>query len=209
MFLGRYSIRPLFIIFTILCAVFFERCAEPENEQKNDNPSYTNTLGSESIGDGSTGSIEKYFYNFDDAIDASFFIYNGSRFDYTYDKYRQIFNDDPLALSMRNFPDYLLNVSPDSTHFLTRYTIDTLVIGSDTVTSEIGKIVPDSILLSSSQFMNLESIEWDLDAEPSLQRYRLRNSDWVQADTMLYYADTFDVVAYWAVLDTPLIQEGI
>ena len=87
MFLGRYSIRPLFIIFTILCAVFFERCAEPENEQKNDNPSYTNTLGSESIGDGSTGSIEKYFYNFDDAISASFFRYGESRFNTSYDQY--------------------------------------------------------------------------------------------------------------------------
>ena len=64
MFLGKYSIRPLFIIFLLLCAVFFERCAEPENEQKNDNPSYTSTLSSESIGNGSTGSIEKYFYNF-------------------------------------------------------------------------------------------------------------------------------------------------
>ena len=188
---------------------FFQSCAEPDTSEEIVTVGPNSTLSNETIGNGETGPVEEYFYNFDDAIDASFFIYNGSRFDYTYDKYRQIFNDDPPALSMRNFPDYLLNVSPDSTHFLTRYTIDTLVIGSDTVTSEIGKIVPDSILLSSSQFKNLESIEWDLDAEPSLQRYRLRNSDWVQADTMLYYADTFDVVAYWAVLDTPLIQEGI
>ena len=169
----------------------------------------TTTLGSENIGDGSNGLVDKYFYDFDDAINATFFMYGGSRFDYTYDKYRQIFNDDPPPMTMANFPDHLLNVSPDSTHFLTRYTIDTLVVGGDTVTSEIGKIVPDSVQLFSSQFKNLESIEWDLDAEPSLQRYRLRNSDWVQADTMLYYSDTFDVVAYWAVLDTPLIQEGI
>ena len=72
----------------------------------------------------------------------------------------------------------------------------------------IDKIVEDSLVLSSSQFKNLESIEWDFDAEPSLQRYRLRNSAWVQEDTMLYYADTFDVKSYWAVVDTPLIDDG-
>ena len=208
MFLGRYSIRPLFIIFTILCAVFFERCAEPENEQKNDNPSYTNTLGSESIGDGSTGSIEKYFYNFDDAISAAFFRYRESRFNTSYDQYLSTYPYPPDSLTMKNFPDYLLDVSPDSTQFVVRHSIDTLVIGQDTITSDIGRVVQDSLQLFSSQFKNLESIEWDLDAEPSLQRYRLRNSAWVQKDTMLYYADTFDVKAYWAVLDTPLIEDG-
>ena len=82
------------------------------------------------------------------------------------------------------------------------------MIGDDTVTSDIGKIVEDSLVLSSSQFKNLESIEWDFEAEPALQRYRLRNSSWVQEDTMLYYADTFDVKSYWAVVDTPLIDDG-
>jgi len=208
MFLGKYSIRPLFIIFMLLCAVFFERCAEPENEQKNDNPSYTSTLSSESIGNGSTGSIEKYFYNFDDAISASFFRYGESRFNTSYDQYLSTYPYPPDSLTMKNFPDYLLDVSPDSTQFVVRHSIDTLVIGQDTITSDIGRVVQDSLQLSSSQFKNLESIEWDLDAEPSLQRYRLRNSAWVQKDTMLYYADTFDVKAYWAVLDTPLIEDG-
>ena len=109
---------------------------------------------------------------------------------------------------MKNFPDYLLDVSPDSIQFAVRNPIDTLVIGADTITSDIGRIVEDSLVLSSSQFKNLESIEWDFDAEPSLQRYRLRNSAWVQEDTMLYYADTFDVKSYWAVVDTPLIDDG-
>ena len=99
-------------------------------------------------------------------------------------------------------------MAPDSIQFVVRHPIDTLVIGTDTITSDIGKIVEDSLVLSSSQFKNLESIEWDFDAEPSLQRYRLRNSAWVQEDTMLYYADTFDVKSYWAVVDTPLIDDG-
>ena len=70
---------------------------------------------------------------------------------------------------MKNFPDYLLDVAPDSIQFVVRHPIDTLVIGADTITSDIGKIVEDSLVLSSSQFKNLESIEWDFDAEPSLQ----------------------------------------
>jgi hypothetical protein len=111
-------------------------------------------------------------------------------------------------MTMKNFPDYLLDISPDSGQFLIRNPIDTLVIASDTITSDIGKIVQDSISLVSSQFKNLESIDWDLEAEPSLQRYRLRNSGWVQADTLIYYADTFDVKSYWAVVDTPLIDNG-
>ena len=125
-----------------------------------------------------------------------------------YDKYITSYPYPPDNMIMKNFPDYLLDVAPDSIQFVVRHPIDTLVIGADTITSDIGKIVEDSLVLSSSQFKNLESIEWDFDAEPSLQRYRLRNSAWVQEDTMLYYADTFDVKSYWAVVDTPLIDDG-
>ena len=35
------------------------------------------------------------------------------------------------------------------------------------------------------------------------------NSDWVVSDTMLYYSDTFDVSAYWAIVDTPFIESGL
>ena len=209
MFLSKYSIRTLPIISALICcAGFFQSCAEPDNEEKTDFSSYISTLSSEFVGDGSTGSIEKYFYNFDDAISATFFRYGESRFNTSYDKYLSTYPYPPDNLTMKNFPDYLLDVSPDSPQFVVRYPIDTLRLGQDTITSDIGKIVQDSLQLFSAQFKNLESIEWDLDAEPSLQRYRFRNSAWVQKDTMLYYADTFDVKAYWAVLDTPLIDNG-
>ena len=42
------------------------------------------------------------------------------------------------------------------------------------------QIASDSIMISSSQFKNLESLELDFE-EPSQQRYRLRNSEWVQS----------------------------
>ena len=208
MFLGKNNIRNLLTVASFSGLILFSSCEEPENENKSNNKSLTNTLNSQSVGDGSSGLIEDYFYNFDDAIDASFFRYGKSRFNTSYDKYITSYPYPPDNLNMKNFPDYLLDVTPDSAQFVVRHPIDTLVIGMDTITSDIGTIVEDSLQLSSSQFKNLEAIEWDLDAEPSLQRYRLRNSSWVQKDTMIYYADTFDVKAYWAVLDTPLIESG-
>ena len=208
MFLDNYNIRKLLMVATLFFVVFLQQCAEPENEDKADSPSYTNTLSSQSIGNGSSGPVEDYFYNFDDAISAEFFSYSGTRFNTSYDDFVSSYPYPPDSLTMRNFPDYLLDVSPDSSQFIVRHPIDMLVVGEDTITSDIGRVVQDSLQLFSSQFKNLESIEWDLDAEPSLQRYRLRNSAWVQKDTMIYYADTFDVKAYWAVLDTPLIDNG-
>ena len=208
MFLCNNNIRSLLMVSTLFCVVFLQQCAEPDNEDKADTSSYTNTLSSQSIGNGSSGLVENYFYNFDDAISAEFFSYSGTRFNTSYDDFVSSYPYPPDSLTMKNFPDYLLDVSPDSSQFVARHPIDTLVVGQDTITSDIGRVVQDSLQLFSSQFKNLESIEWDLDAEPSLQRYRLRNSAWVQKDTMIYYADTFDVKAYWAVLDTPLIDDG-
>ena len=63
--------------------------------------------------------------------------------------------------------------------------------------------------MTSTPFKNLELLQWNLEAEPSLQRYKLVNSDWVVSDTMLFYNDTFDVSAYWAVVDTPFIDNGL
>lgn len=196
------------LLFFLVAAIFFENCEEPKNNNNSELKTYTNTLGSQAVGDGSTGSIDAYFYNFDDSYDAKFFKYSKSKFSTSYDKFLSSYPYPPDYMTMKNFPNYLLDISPDSNQFIVRNPIDTLVIASDTITSDIGKIVQDSISLTSSQFKNLESIDWDLEAEPSLQRYRLRNSAWVQEDTMLYYADTFDVKSYWAVVDTPLIDNG-
>ena len=193
---------------SLIVVIIFQNCEEPKNDEDSDLETYRNTLQSQSVGDGSTGSIDDYFYNFDNSYDAKYLKYSKSKFSTSYDKFLSSYPYPPDYMTMKNFPDYLLDISPDSGQFLIRNPIDTLVIASDTITSDIGKIVQDSISLVSSQFKNLESVEWDLEAEPSLQRYRLRNSGWVQEDTMLYYADTFDVKSYWAVVDTPLIDMG-
>ena len=193
---------------SLIVVIIFQNCEEPKNDENSELETYRNTLQSQSVGDGSTGSIDDYFYNFDNSYDAKYLKYSKSKFSTSYDKFLSSYPYPPDYMTMKNFPDYLLDISPDSGQFLIRNPIDTLVIASDTITSDIGKIVQDSISLVSSQFKNLESVEWDLEAEPSLQRYRLRNSGWVQEDTMLYYADTFDVKSYWAVVDTPLIDMG-
>ena len=196
-----------FLVF-LSVVLIFQNCEEPKNDEDSELETYRNTLQSQSVGDGSTGSIDDYFYNFDNSYDAKYLKYSKSKFSTSYDKFLSSYPYPPDYMTMKNFPDYLLDISPDSGQFLIRNPIDTLVIASDTITSDIGKIVQDSISLVSSQFKNLESIEWDLEAEPSLQRDRVRNSGWVQEDTMLYYADTFDVKSYWAVVDTPLIDMG-
>ena len=193
---------------SLFVVIIFQNCEEPKNDEDSELKTYRNTLQSQSVGDGSTGSTDDYFYNFDNSYDVKYLKYSKSKFSTSYDKFLSSYPYPPDYMTMKNFPDYLLDISPDSGQFLIRNPIDTLVIASDTITSDIGKIVQDSISLVSSQFKNLESIEWDLEAEPSLQRYRLRNSGWVQEDTLIYYADTFDVKSYWAVVDTPLIDNG-
>ena len=193
---------------SLIVVIFFQNCEEPKTDEDSELKTYINTLQSQSVGDGSTGSTDDYFYNFDNSYDVKYLKYSKSKFSTSYDKFLSSYPYPPDYMTMKNFPDYLLDISPDSGQFLIRNPIDTLVIASDTITSDIGKIVQDSISLVSSQFKNLESIEWDLEAEPSLQRYRLRNSGWVQSDTLIYYADTFDVKSYWAVVDTPLIDNG-
>lgn len=204
--LSNKNLYKFLVPLTVL--IILQNCEEPKNYEDSELKTYKNTLQSQSVGDGSTGSIDDYFYNFDNSYDVKYLKYSKSKFSTSYDKFLSSYPYPPDYMTMKNFPDYLLDISPDSGQFLIRNPIDTLVIASDTITSDIGKIVQDSISLVSSQFKNLESIDWDLEAEPSLQRYRLRNSGWVQADTLIYYADTFDVKSYWAVVDTPLIDNG-
>ncbi len=197
----------ILILFSI--SLFFHNCEEPENVVITNEEDYNSTLNMSSVGNGSTGQVQDYFYDFDDAIDASFFMYNRTRFNYSYDQYLSIYTYEPPQMSMKNFPDYLLNVSSDSAQFTVRHKIDTLIIGEDTISSSIGAVVQDSFMMTSTQFKNLLSIDWDLESGPSLQRYKMQTSSWVQKDSMIHYADTSDFIVYQAVLDTPLIDNGI
>ena len=194
----------LFLILIVLsfniwsCSDWFEDDAVDEQSQ------FKNTLGSELSG--KEGSVSDYFYNFGDSpdINASFFRYNPSLIR-NYDGYASYYGftgDDPPLLNYKTFPDHLVAMTPgDESEFIERFRIDSLTV--------LDSIISDSVLINSTKFKNLEKLEWNLEAEPDLQRYKLVNSDWISSDTTIYYSDTFDVSAYWAVVDTPFINDGL
>mgnify|MGYP001158678639 FL=1 len=195
--------KKLVPLFLIVIGVSHWACEKPDNStQENDNDTFGNTLNDDLTG--SQGSITDYFYNFEDDIDAKFFRYDPSlmaAFPHYLDYY-ELSGETPPELGYRTFPNHLVSMTPsDESQFTERHYIDSLSVQDS--------IVPDSVLMTSTSFKNLEKLEWDLLADPSLQRYKLVNSDWVQADTMLYFSDTFDVSAYWSVVDTPFIDEGL
>ena len=173
-----------------------------EDSVETNEPSYTNTLD-QSLGS-NQGAVTDYFYDFENDVNASYFRYNPNLMaNYaTYLDYYNLFGEDPTTMSFRTFPDHLVSMtSGDEAEFTQRNYIDTLSVADS--------VVYDSVLITSTPFKNLERLEWNLEAEPSLQRYKLVNSDWVVSDTMLYYNDTFDVSAYWAIVDTPFIDNGL
>ena len=180
-------------------------CEKPDDDSPDsgeDNLSFVNTL-SEDLTQ-KNGLISEYFYNFENNVTAEFFRYNPNLMN-NYDSYLEYYNlfgEDPPTMNYHTFPDYLVSMTPvDSIEYTQRNIVDSLSVQDS--------IVLDSVLITSTPFKNLESLEWDLDAEPSLQRYKLVNSNWVLDDTMIYYADTFNVSAYWAVVDTPFIEDGL
>ena len=184
--------------------LFFCSCdfMKEEEASENEPQGFTNTLN-QSLG-GSQGAISEYFYNFENDVNATFFRYNPNLMaNYnTYMDYYSLFGEDPTRMSFRTFPNHLLAMtSADESEFTERNYIDSLSVADS--------VVYDSVQMTSTPFKNLESLEWNLEAEPSLQRYKLVNSDWIVSDTMLFYNDTFDVSAYWAVVDTPFIDNGL
>ena len=187
------------VITVIYSACDFLKESESEEEQA---AGFTNTLN-ENLG-GTQGPISEYFYNFENDVNATFFRYNPNlmaNYD-TYMDYYSLFGEDPTTMGFRTFPDHLVAMTEnDEAEFTVRHYIDSLSVADS--------VVYDSIQMTSTPFKNLEALEWNLEAEPSLQRYKLVNSDWVLADTMLFYNDTFDISAYWAVVDTPFIDDGL
>ena len=175
---------------------------DEEDSKTTNNVSYTNTLD-QSLG-GNQGDINDYFYNFENDVNAYFFRYNPNLMaNYqSYSDYYSLFGEDPTRMSYKTFPNYLLSATKeDEEEFTRRYPIDSLTV--------IDSVVYDSIEMISTPFKNLELLQWNLDAEPSLQRYKLVSSDWIVADTTLFYNDTFNVTAYRAILNTPFIESGL
>ena len=189
-----------FLLFHFLILLFWS-CEEAAKENTVE-IKYENTLDKDLSG--KTGSIDDYFYNFENDVNAEFFRYNPSlmRNYNTYSDYYNLFGEDPPTMSYKTFPNHLLSMTAeDEDEFTFREPIPELTI--------IDSVVQDSVQMTSTPFKNLESLEWNLEAEPSLQRYKLVNSDWILSDTMLYYNDTFNINYYKAIVDTPFIDQGM
>ena len=192
-------IIPTFFLLIMLSSCDFLKETDEDN---NTESSYNNTL-SQSL-TGSQGAVSEYFYNFENDVDATYFRYNPNLMaNYaTYLDYYNLFGEDPTRMNFKTFPNHLVAMTQnDEAEFTERHPIDSLTV--------IDSVVYDSVEMMSTPFKNLERLEWNLEAEPSLQRYKLVNSDWVVSDTMLFYNDTFNVTAYWAVVDTPFIDDGL
>ena len=167
-----------------------------------DNSSLNNTLGDQLTG--TQGPLSEYFYNFENDVNVTYFRFNPNLMSNykSYSDYYNIFGSDPTTMTFKTFPDHLVSMdASNESEYTKRNYIDSL--------SVIDSVVYDSIQMTSTPFKNLESLEWNLLAQPSLQRYKLLNSSWIVSDTMLFYNDTFDISAYWSVVDTPFIDSGL
>ena len=146
-------------------------------------------------------SILNYFYDFDSNVDIEFYRFTSSYFTFDYEQYLNLFQEEPSLLTLKSFPEYLVEIAPEDVEYTDRTQIDSL--------TSMDVIESGSLLIQSSQFKNINSLVWDTDAEVDAQRYKPNNSDWIFDTTTVTYKDTMDIMAYRAVVDTPLIDQGV
>lgn len=186
------------LIFLATLLVFYS-CEETVDSTEENGA--VNTLGNSSVGDGTEGAIADYFYNFDYDLDVEYYRYFGADLDMSYYNFIALRHQEPPILTLKTFPEFLVEIHPENHEYTTRTMIDSLTFTD--------VIVQDSVTLNSEGFRNIQSLEWDLEAEPELQRYKQVTSDEILSDTTIYYNDTLNVYAYAAVIDTPLIETGL
>ncbi len=187
------------ILFLLIICISFS-CEEPEKQQKEVVKELINTLDQDDLG-GKTGHILDYFYDFDTNVDIDFYRFTSSYFTFDYEKYLDLVNVEPPIITLKSFPEYLVEIAPEEVEYTDRTQIDSL--------TSLDVIESGSVLIQSTQFKNINSLVWDIDAEVEAQRYKPNNSDWIFDTTTVTYKDTMDIIAYRAVVDTPLIDEGI
>jgi len=196
---SRMKSGGLYLLF-ISSVFMIISCEEPDKTNQVVEEELANTLETADLG-GRTGYISDYFYDFDSNINVDFYRFSSSYFTFDYDQYLNLLQVTPPNLKVRSFPEYLVEITPTQHEYAERTLIDSLTI-TDVVES-------NSILILSTQFKNVESLVWDTDAEPEAQRYKPNNTDWIFDTTTVTYTDTMDVIAYRAVVDTPMIDEGV
>ncbi len=183
----------------LITVLVFNNCEESVDSDESTGP--VNTLGNSSVGNGMEGNIADYFYDFDYDLDVEYYRFFGADLDMSYSNYLSLRNAEPPQLTLKTFPEFLVQISPSDIDLTHRYLVDSLTF------SDV--IFQDSVTLYSEPFRNIRSLEWDLLAEPEFQRYKQVTSEPILADTTIKYGDTLNLYTYAAVVDTPLIQNGL
>jgi len=184
-----------FLVFALL----WISCEKPTVKDDSPDETMQNTLETDLAG--TSGHITEYFYGFDKNVDVEFYRYDFSKFDFSLDDYLLLLGDSPPSLNLRSFTEFLLEIRPEQNEYTERTPIDSLAVGN--------VIYEDSLQLFSTPFKHIESMFWDIDSDPDNQRYKPNNSDWIYSDVTINYNDTLDEFAYYAVVDTPMIDDGI
>ncbi len=200
MSLKKYLVGSLSVALILAFSFLSTGCEEPDDANSSSNGS-ASTLGQSSVGDGTEGYISDYFYNFSSTVNAEFYRITQSDFNLEYSDYLKLYAEEPKLLTLHTFPEFLIEIHPDEVEYTDRSKIDSLT------DNEV--VILDSVTLYSEIYRDLETMEWDLTAEPDFQRYSSSSGDQFELDTTMYFADTVMSIAYSAVIDTPLIDYGL
>tara|TARA_B100000315_G_C14588089_1_gene594239 strand:+ start:1626 stop:3719 length:2094 start_codon:yes stop_codon:yes gene_type:complete len=186
----------------LVCSIFIISCQE-EVEQSDNGIELINTLDDPSVGSGSTGIAEDYFYNLGDNVMAEFYRFGQAnrRIDYSYSDYFTYNNgEEPPILDFKSFPDFLITVMPQNEEYTERIFIDSLY-QSDFVSEDSVELVRDS-------YKNITRLVWDTEPSIDEQKYDDRKTEIPSSSVSFTYLDTMDLLSYAAVVDTPLIDDG-
>ena len=199
--------KKFYLIILLFSLVIVLNCDEPL--ENNNTEGLTDTRGQSSVGNGLIGSVDEYFYDFDNEIDATFLNWG----------YTNLQNPDLLppnieddALSFRTFPSITIendNYDPlnDSTfsgyYEITYSDLDSSEIVSLFTRTELEIILDTTVTIEDSlevdQFKNKLNIKWDSD----IKRYVTeKDDDWTIPKSLFEFVDTMDIKEYHVVVDT-------
>jgi len=192
--------QSVFRILLIGGLLIFFGCEDPAEETVA-NITNVNTLYETTIGNGSQGPVSEYFYNFDFDIAAEFYRTDNSNFDLSFADFLRLEKEEPPILTLKTFPEFLVDINPGEIEFTNRTVIDSL--------TQTDVVIEDSLILISDSYDNLIRLKWDFSLDSEFQRYMPTRSRRFEYQTTMFYTDTIDIMAYSATVDTPVIDKGI
>ena len=209
--------RLALIVSLAFLAMYQFGCEDPDSNtqdsQEHSGGEGVSTLSSESVGDGSSGYLDEYFYNFENTINVKFYKYDHVGFQYSYSEYVDFYSgNEPDTLRYKTYPEIILEfdsldqtpgyliVTPNSPDSLaTQHVIDSIFIGDNLVPATfIDAVQSHEISLEAERFKNTERMEWNIEQK----RYIEFKSDWIADTAQIAYMDTLDSLSYSAIIET-------